>query len=122
MEPDAQAFEQGCEAAWSDLQAGRLIYRWTGHAGPWGHEFFALVFERFGMSVEGFGVCFTTPSASAFNEGYNQVVIREIDRRHGPGAFQAVIADAKKQAEGRHSELRAEWLERQSHALPGTAD
>ena len=112
MERDESAFVAGCDAARADVQAGRLIYRWSGHAGHWGHWIVNQLSQRFGVAVAEFGVCFVTDSKLSFNDGYNSVVIAEIDRRHGAGAFQSVMTEAKAQSEESLRDARQSWLER----------
>lgn len=121
MTVDETAFALGCEAARADIAAGRLVYRWSGHAGHWGHWIVTQLAERFGVGVEGFGICFVTASSVSFNDGYNSVLVAEIDRRHGSAAFQSVIAEAKAQSEVNLGDARQAWLERNGLAYQGTA-
>jgi hypothetical protein len=112
MERDEAAFAAGCDAARADVAAGRLVYRWSGHAGHWGHYIATQLSERFGVGVESFGICFVTASGVSFNDGYNSVLVAEIDRRYGSGAFQSVIAEAKAQSEVSLADARQSWLEK----------
>ena len=119
MEWDDAAYAAGCEAARADVAAGRLIYRWTGHAGHWGHWIVTELRERFGMTVDdGFGVCFVTGFKISFNDGYNEVMSAEIDRRFGDGAFQSVFVEARSQSEERLGDARHAWLEQHGVAEP----
>ena len=111
MERDVAAFITGCEAARVEIAAGTLVYRWSGHAGHWGHWVVAQLEERFGVGVDaGFGVCFVDAAKLSFNDGYNSVLVMEIDRRHGSGAFQSVIADSRAQSEESLWDARQLWL------------
>ena len=57
MERDEAAFSAGCEAARADIAADRLVFRWGGHAGHWGHWIVTQLAERFGVNVnDRFGV------------------------------------------------------------------
>jgi hypothetical protein len=110
-----QEFSAGCEAARNDVAAGRFVYHWHGHAGHWGHWIVCQLSERFGVEVDGFGLCCVSESDS-FAQGYNSIVIAEIDRRHGNGTFQSMFAEAKTQSEESLGEARQIWLERNAKA------
>jgi hypothetical protein len=112
VERDEAAFAAGCDAARADIAAGRLIYRWSGHAGHWGHWIATQFSERFGVEVDGLGICFVTAASVSFNDGYNSVLATEVDRRYGSNAFQAVIHEAKEQSEVSLGNARRSWLER----------
>jgi hypothetical protein len=117
VERDEEAFAAGCEAARADIASGRLVYRWGGHTGHWGHWIATQLAERFGANVgEGFGVCFVTTAGMSFDDGYNGVVEAEIDRRHGSGALNAVFTEAKTQTEEALWEAKQAWLERHKDA------
>ena len=119
MRRDDAAFAAGCEAARADAVAGRLVYRWSGHAGHRGHWIVAQLAERFAVGVsDGFGVCFVTESGLAFDDGYNGVLAAEIDRRHGLGAFEAVFAESRRQSEEALWAAKQSWLSSRSNAEP----
>lgn len=119
MEHDEAAFAAGCEAARTDIAAGRLVYRWSGHAGHWGHWIVTQLEQRFGVGVDdGFGICLVTESSVSFNDGYNSVLMAEIDRRHGTGAFQAVLTESTAQSEGILWDAKQSWLAR--HVVGGS--
>jgi hypothetical protein len=100
VERDEAAFAAGCDAARADIAANRLVYRWSGHTGHRGHWIVTQLAERFGVGVsDGFGVCFVTASSLAFDDGYNRVLVAEINRRYGSGAFEALLAEARQQSE-----------------------
>lgn len=113
METDKEAYAAGVEAAAVDIAAGRLIYRWTGHAGHWGHWIVTELPRRFGVGVDnGFGVCLVTQWSVSFNDGYNATLAAEINRRHGDSAFEAVFTDARHQSEEALADARRAWLEK----------
>lgn len=100
MDLDLAAFAAGEEAARTDVGACRLVYRWAGHSGRWGHWIVGQLAERFGVGIgEGFGVCFVSADCMSYNMGYNAVLAAEINRRHGAGAFEAVFAESRHQSE-----------------------
>ena len=108
---DEAPFAAGCEAARTDIAAGHLVYRWGGHAGHRGHWIVAQLAERFGVGVsDGFGVCFVTASSMSFDEGYNEVLAGEINRRHGNGAFETVFAQSWHQSEETLWAAKQSWL------------
>lgn len=116
MERDEAAFAAGCEAARSDIASGRLVYRWSGHTGHWGHWIVTQLDKRFGVGVDdGFGICFVTAASVSFNDGYNSILIAEIDQRHGSGAFQALLSESRGQSEERLWEAKQAWM--QQHDL-----
>lgn len=122
VERDEVAYAAGVDAAMADVAAGRLIYRWGGHAGHWGHWIVSQLAVRFGVDVsDGFGVCFVTASSMSFDDGYNAVLAAEIDRRHGSGAFRAVFAESRQQTEDALWTAKQAWLECHSDAQPGAA-
>src|SRR4051812_44369084 len=93
LETDSSAHSKGMEAAKADIAAGRLQYRWHGHSGHWGHWIVGELEKRFRVGVnDGFGVCFVPASQISFDDGYNAMLATEINRRHGPGAFEAVFS------------------------------
>jgi hypothetical protein len=117
LERDEIAFAAGCDAARADLAAGCLLYRWSGHAGHWGHYIVTQLRERFGVVVDdGFGICMISASKVSFNDGYNGVLAAEIDRRFGCGAFASVFVEAKSQSEERLGDARHAWLEQNGMA------
>jgi len=119
MERDEPAFAAGCEAARADIAANRLIYRWSGHAGHWGHWIVAQLAERFSVEGDdGFGICFVIASSDSFNDGYNSVLIAEIDRRHGSGAFQTLLSESRTQPEETLWDAKQSWLERHGLGEP----
>lgn len=120
MERDEAAFAAGCEAARTDIAAGCLVYRWSGHAGHWGHWIVTQLAKRFGVGVDdGFGICFVTDSTASFNDGYNGVLIAEIDRRHGNGAFQKLLTESRAQSEESLWDAKQSWLDRHGFGEPG---
>jgi hypothetical protein len=100
VERDGVAYAAGRAAAQSDIAAGRLVYRWSGHAGHRGRWIVTQFAEHFDVAVGGgFGICCVTASRVSFNDGYNSIVVAEIDRRHGGGAFQALLHESTAQSE-----------------------
>jgi len=121
VQRDDAAFAAGCEAARTDIAVGHLVYRWHGHAGHWGHWIVTQLAERFGVGVsDGFGVCFVTASSLSFDDGYNAVLAAEIDRRHGSGAFESVLAESRQQSEEALWAAKQLWLSR--HPAPEQVD
>src|SRR5436305_556727 len=115
VQRDEAAFAAGGEAARADIAASRLVYRWGGHAGHWGHWIVVQLAERFGFGVsEGFGVCLVDTCSMSFDNGYNGVLAAEIDRRHGRGAFEAVFAESRQQSEETLWAAKQSWMSRHS--------
>jgi hypothetical protein len=112
MEFDEIAFAKGYNAARADIAAGRFVYQWTGHTGHWGHWIATQFSDRFGMRVQGFGICFVTAAKVSFNDGYNSVLTEELGRRYGSGALQSVFIEAKLQPAAALSDAKERWLER----------
>jgi hypothetical protein len=122
VERDEVTFAAASDVARADIASGRLVYRWGGHAGHWGHWIITQLAERFGVGVnDGFGVCFVTASSMSFDDGYNSVLAAEIDRRHGSGAFQSVFTESRKQSEESLWEAKQLWLEQHAEAEPDAA-
>ena len=121
-EREKTAYEAGVAAAKADIAAGRLVYRWGGHAGHWGHWVVSQLTERFGVRVnDGFGVCFVTASSLAFDDGYNSVLSAEINQRHGDGAFEAVFSESRQQTEEALRAAKESWLAGHQDAEPAAA-
>jgi hypothetical protein len=119
VERNEAAFAAGCEVARTDIAAGRLVYRWSGHAGHWGHWIVTQLEQRFGVGVDdGFGICFVTESSVSFNEGYNSLLIAEIDRRHGRGAFHGVLTESRAQSEESLGDAKQRWSQRHGLGQP----
>ena len=122
MELDKAAFAEGAEAAKADIAAGRLTYRWGGHAGHWGHWIVGQLAERFGVGVsDGFGVCFTSTRAVSFDMGYNAVLAAEVNQRQGAGTFEAVFAESRQQSEEALWAAKQAWFAQHPEAAPGTS-
>jgi len=122
MERDEAAFAAGCEAARADIAAGRLVYRWSGHTGHWGHWIVTQLEERFGVGVsDGFGVCCVTAPKLSFDDGYNSVLVAQINRRHGSGAFESLFTEARQRSEETLWAAKQLWLQRHAEAGPGAA-
>ena len=119
MELDKAAFAEGAEAAEADIAAGCLVYRWGGHAGHWGHWIVGQLAERFGVGVsDGFGVCFVSARSVSFDMGYNAVLAEEVNRRYGPGAFEAVFAESRQQSEEALWAAKQAWFAQHPEAEP----
>jgi len=113
VERNEAAYAAGVEAAKADTAAGRLVYRWGGHAGHWGHWIVTQLAERFGVGVsDGFGVCLVTKSSLSVDDGYNAVLVAEINKRHGNGAFEALLAESRQQSEEALWAAKQAWLAR----------
>jgi len=113
VERDEAAFAAGGEAARGDIAASRLVYRWSGHAGHRGHWIVTQLEKRFGVGVsDGFGVCFVTTSKLSYDDGYNEVLVAEINRRYGSDAFESIFAEALQQTEEALGLAKEAWLER----------
>jgi hypothetical protein len=116
---DEAAYAAGAEAAKADIATGHLVYRWGGHAGHWGHWIVMQLAERFGVGVnEGFAVCFVTAASMSFDDGYNAILVAEINRRHGNGAFEALLAESRQQSEESLWAAKQSWLARHPDAEP----
>jgi hypothetical protein len=110
---------EGAEAARADIAAGRLVFRWSGNAGHFGHWVVTQIAERFGVGVnEWFGVCVVTEHSLSFNEGYNAVLAQEIDRRHGAGAFKSVFEESSDQPEAALMAARRAWKAQHPRGRP----
>jgi hypothetical protein len=115
VERDEIAFAAGRDAALADIAASKLVYRWGGHSGHWGHWIVTQLAARFGVGVsDGFGVCFVTKTSMSFDDGYNEVLTAELDRRHGSGALDALFAEARQQSEESLWKAKQSWLQRHS--------
>jgi hypothetical protein len=117
VETDKTQFAKGVEAAKADIAAGRLVYRWHGHAGHWGHWIVSQLAKRFGVGVnDRFGRCMVTESQVSFDDGYNATLAAEINRRYGDGAFEAVFSESRRQSEEALWDAKREWLEQHGEA------
>jgi len=110
MDKNQSAYAAGAKAAAKDIAASRLVYRWSGHAGPWGHWIVTELNNRFSVGVSaGFGVCFTSDSEH-FDDGYNSALAAEIDRRHGTGAFDGLFNEARQRTQETLWAAKQAWL------------
>jgi hypothetical protein len=99
---DSITFDEGRAKAAADISAGMLRYRRHGHPGPWGQDFVDLMAQRLGVPVEDTAGCVVTSQLVAFDEGYNEVVLQEIARKHGPDAFASLVSEAMAAAKARY--------------------
>ena len=113
MEADEAAYAAGVEAAKANVAARRMVYRWAGHAGPWGHWIVdparRAVRRRRQRRLRGL-LCHQF--SLSFDERDNAVLAAEIDRRHGSGAFEAVFAESRQQTDEALWAAKQAWLER----------
>jgi hypothetical protein len=117
VEIDSADHARGVVAAKADILAGRLQYRWHGHAGHGGHWVVNELEKRFGVGVtDGFGICLVNESQASFDEGYNATLAAEVNRRHGEGAFEEVFAESRRQSEEALGDARQAWLDRHAEA------
>jgi hypothetical protein len=111
VERDDVAFAAGRAEAHADIAAGKPVYRWSGHTGHYGHWIATQLSMRFGVGIsDGFGVCFVTMAKLSFDDGYNEVLAAELDRRHGRGALTALFAEARQQSEESLWDAKESWL------------
>jgi hypothetical protein len=123
LKRDEAAYEAGIEAGKADISVGRLVYRWGGHAGHWGHWIVTQLAERFGVGVnEVFGVCLVTSSGLSFDEGYNAILVAEIDRRHGRGTFESLLTESRQHPEEVLWAAKQKWMAQHPDAAPPVSE
>ena len=103
---DPDAFAKGRAQATEDLSAGKLIIRRHGNPGPWGDDYVKLMKDRLRCDVEDSAGCIVDQTIVSFDEGYNEVMLAEIERHRGAKAHASTLEEAKRSAQIRHDEYR----------------
>lgn len=93
MELDPTEFERGKQQGHIDATAGTALLYWQTR-GAWGELLTRLMAERFSVTVQHVSDL-TDYVQRSFRDGYNRVVIEDITRRYGPGAFELVISEVE---------------------------
>jgi len=78
-----------------DLSKGVLAMETWGLGGKYNQEYFRLLHERYGIRVSETG-CLVDKRILEHAEGYNEIMIAEIEHRFGTNFWREVMADAKK--------------------------
>ena len=80
-----------------DIKAGSLRLKTWGYPAPWRHVWIDLMKERLGVDVDVVAGCTVTDELRGQYLGYNECMMREIDRKFGAGTVDALAQEAEKQ-------------------------
>ncbi|HMO25992.1 MAG TPA: hypothetical protein PKB10_06955 [Tepidisphaeraceae bacterium] len=82
-----------------ELADGRLALRWYGLGSePDGGIYEKLLNEQLGVRVVSVAGCVVTPEILAGVNAYNEVMTREIERRHGKGILDQLRTQSRQRA------------------------
>ena len=87
------AYEAGRKQAERDLQQGILVIESYGLPGPWTAEYESLLAERYHIQLKFIAGCMVGPRESGHAKGYNEVMLREIDKRFGENLLEKVESE-----------------------------
>ncbi len=85
----------GRREALRDRSRGHLILKFWGMPSPARVVFYDLLRTRYAIRASTVGGCLITTGGEAEWAGYNDVMMREIEQRHGRGAVDLLWSEAK---------------------------
>ena len=98
-EDSEKAYQKGLADARNDLKSNRLALETFGLPAPSSGEYRKLLLERYGIDVRSIGGCVVDKELVGHARGYNEVAMKEIERRFGIDIFEKTQADAVKRFE-----------------------
>ena len=107
---DVTEHAKGRTEARRDLAEGKLCLRSYGYGGLWLHKYHELAREKLGIEFQHVADCIVPEDVQERSDGYNEVMMQEIDYRFGLGALTKIrkIAEAAYTAEFQAREAAAE--------------
>ena len=90
-----QPYIRGRRDALQDLSKGHLSLKFWGLPSPASSVYHDLLLKRFAVHSTIVGGCVMVMGTEAESAGYNDVMMREIERRHGRGALDGLWRDAE---------------------------
>lgn len=98
----ASAYKKGHDEAERDLKAGRLALEIFGLPAPYFGEYTKLLLERYHIEIRQVAGCVIDAQVSGHAKGYNEVAMKEIERRYGKDIFETTRQEASKRFEASH--------------------
>jgi hypothetical protein len=99
--------EAGRADAKRDLAKGILAMETSGLGGRYNKEYFHLLGQRYDIRVSELG-CLVDERTLKRAEGYNEIMVAEMERRFGTNFWRQAMADAKEDYESKHREAKTE--------------
>ena len=89
---------EGRADAERDLATGALGLKTYGLPASWAVDYDRLMQSRLGVRIQPVAGCLVDSKLSRYVAGYNGVMEQEIAKRFGPGAEDAIVAEAKEES------------------------
>jgi len=96
------AYEKGHDDAERDLKAGRLALEIFGLPAPYFGEYTKLLLDRYHIELHQVAGCVIDNQIAGHANGYNEVAIKEIERRYGKD----ILETARQEASERYAVSR----------------
>ena len=89
---------EGRADAERDLATGVLCLKTYGLPASWAVDYDRLMERRMGVRIQPVAGCLVDSKLRRYVAGYNGVMEQEIAKRFGPGARDAIVAEAQKES------------------------
>ncbi len=96
------AYENGRKQAQEEIARHVLAYQQFGLPAPWMPEYVALLRRDYHIDLR-LGGCVITEDALGFQQGFNEVMFAEIEKRYGQEALRRAAEEARKRYQERVS-------------------
>jgi len=93
----ASTYKKGHDDAERDLKAGRMALEIFGLPAPYFGEYTKLLLDRYHIELRQVAGCLIDDQISGHAKGYNEVAMKEIERRYGKDMLETARQEASKQ-------------------------
>lgn len=97
------AYERGRKQAGEEIARNVLAIEQPGLPAPWMADYMAKLSKDYHIAVRLTG-CVMTPDTVSFQQGFNEVMVVEIEKRHGKDVLRKTAEEAQKQFQARSSQ------------------
>lgn len=97
------AYERGRKQAGEEIARNVLAIEQPGLPAPWMADYMAKLSKDYHIAVRLTG-CVMTPDTVSFQQGFNEVMVVEIEKRHGKDVLRKTAEEAQKQYQERSSQ------------------
>jgi hypothetical protein len=92
----ASAYKKGRDDAERDLKAGRLALEIFGLPAPYFGEYTKLLLNRYHIELRQVAGCVSDDQIAGHARGYNEIAMKEIERRYGKDVLETARQEASK--------------------------
>lgn len=97
------AYEKGRKQAGEEISRNVLAIEQPGLPAPWMADYMAKLSKDYHIAVRLTG-CVMTPDTISFQQGFNEVMVEEIEKRHGKDVLRKAAEEAQKQYQARSNQ------------------